>query len=213
MVSVLALRAVDLGFVPRSSQTKDYKIGICCFSVKYAALRRKNKEWLALNQNNVSEYMSTHGLLFQWASTIKIQLSVLVCNKEVLIIISLKINLFSSWYSWKIAALNNNHSSHSLWKTKRRQTCLFFLGIKNVNFSLPKIPDHHIYIQMSWGFNRDYKKKQIRYLDLENLGTTLSISSISSGSLPAFNNFCLFISNLLSLAFLHGGLSGSAPSP
>jgi hypothetical protein len=25
-------------------QTKDYKIGICCFSAKHAALRRKNKE-------------------------------------------------------------------------------------------------------------------------------------------------------------------------
>ena len=44
------------------------------------------------------------GLLFQWVSTIKIQLSVLVQN-----IISLKINLFLSWSSWKIA-LNNNHS-------------------------------------------------------------------------------------------------------
>jgi len=35
---------------------------------------------LARNQNNVSEWsdMSTHGLLFQWASTIKIQLSMLV---------------------------------------------------------------------------------------------------------------------------------------
>jgi hypothetical protein len=35
-----------------SSQTKDYKIGIFCFSVKYAALRRKSKDWLALNQYN-----------------------------------------------------------------------------------------------------------------------------------------------------------------
>jgi len=61
-------------------QTKDYKIGIWCFSVKHAALRRKIKDWLARNQNNVSEWsdMSTRGLLFQWASTIKIQLSVLV---------------------------------------------------------------------------------------------------------------------------------------
>jgi len=44
--------------------TKDYKIGICCFS---AALRRKNKEWLAWNQDNVSEWgdMSIHRMLFQ----------------------------------------------------------------------------------------------------------------------------------------------------
>jgi hypothetical protein len=53
---------------------KDYKISICCFSAKHAALRRKSKDWLARNQNNVSEWsdMSTRGLLFQWASTIKI---------------------------------------------------------------------------------------------------------------------------------------------
>jgi len=42
MVSVLASSAVD-----RSGQTKDYKIGACCFSAKHAALRRKSKDWLA----------------------------------------------------------------------------------------------------------------------------------------------------------------------
>ena len=76
MVSVLASRAVDRGFESRSGQTKDYNIGICCFSAKHAALRRKSKDWLARNQNNVSEWsgMSIRGLLFQWVSTIKIQL-------------------------------------------------------------------------------------------------------------------------------------------
>jgi hypothetical protein len=80
IVSVFASSGVDLGFEPRSGQTKDYKIGICCFSTKHAALRRKSKDWLARNQNNVSDWedMSICGLLFQWASTIKIQLSVLV---------------------------------------------------------------------------------------------------------------------------------------
>ena len=80
MVSVLASSAVDRGFEPQSGQTKDYKIGICYFSVKHAALQRKSKYWLARNQNNVSEWndISTRGLLFQLASTIKIQLSVLV---------------------------------------------------------------------------------------------------------------------------------------
>jgi hypothetical protein len=55
------------GFEPRSDQTKDYNIGMCCFSAKNAALRRKSKDWLARNQNNVSEWsdMSTCGLLFQ----------------------------------------------------------------------------------------------------------------------------------------------------
>ena len=55
MVSMLASRAVDRGFVPQSGQAKDYKIGICCFSTKHEALRRKNNGWLAQNQDNVSE--------------------------------------------------------------------------------------------------------------------------------------------------------------
>ena len=80
MVRVLALGAVDRGIVPQSGQTKDYKIGICYFSTKYAALRRKSKDWFVRNQDDVSEWgnLSIHGLLFQWASTIKIQLSLLV---------------------------------------------------------------------------------------------------------------------------------------
>jgi hypothetical protein len=67
MGSVLVLSVVDRGFEPRSGQTKDYKIGICCFSANHAALRRKNKDWLARNQNKVSEWRekSTCGLLFQ----------------------------------------------------------------------------------------------------------------------------------------------------
>jgi hypothetical protein len=43
MVSVLASSAVDCGFEPRSGQTKDYEIGICCFSDKHASLRRNSK--------------------------------------------------------------------------------------------------------------------------------------------------------------------------
>ena len=39
---------------PRSSQTKDYKISICYFYAKHTALRRKSKDWLARNQDNVS---------------------------------------------------------------------------------------------------------------------------------------------------------------
>jgi hypothetical protein len=67
MVSVLASSAVDRGFEPRSGQTKDYEIGICCFYAKHAALRRKSKDWLARNQDNVSVWsdMSSRGLLFQ----------------------------------------------------------------------------------------------------------------------------------------------------
>jgi hypothetical protein len=69
MVSMFASSAVDHGFEPRSGQTKDYKIGItiCCLSTKHSALRRKNKDWLARNQNDVFEWsdMSTCRLLFQ----------------------------------------------------------------------------------------------------------------------------------------------------
>ena len=55
MVSVLVLSPVDRGFEHRSSQTKDYKHVIDCFSAKYAAIRRKRKDWLAHKQDNVSE--------------------------------------------------------------------------------------------------------------------------------------------------------------
>ena len=67
MASVLALSAVYCELEPRSGQTKDYKTGICSFSAKHAALRRKGKDWLAQDHNNVSECgnMSIRGLLFQ----------------------------------------------------------------------------------------------------------------------------------------------------
>ena len=67
MVSMLTSSVVDHGFEPRSGQTKDYKIAVCCFSAKHAALRRKSKDWIARNQDNVSELgdMSIRGLLFQ----------------------------------------------------------------------------------------------------------------------------------------------------
>jgi hypothetical protein len=67
MVSVFASSAVDRVFESQSGQTKDYKIGICCFSAKHAALRRKSKDGLAWNQDNVSQWsdMSTSGQLLQ----------------------------------------------------------------------------------------------------------------------------------------------------
>ena len=64
---MLASSVVNRGVMPRSGQIKDFEIGICCFSAKHAALRSKIKDWLAQNQDNVSEWgdMSTCGLLFQ----------------------------------------------------------------------------------------------------------------------------------------------------
>ena len=69
MASVLASYVVDLGLNPWSGQTKDNKIGICYFSAKHTTLRQKGKDWLARNQDNMSEWgdMSTRRLLFQWA--------------------------------------------------------------------------------------------------------------------------------------------------
>jgi hypothetical protein len=65
MVSVLASSEIDCEYELRPCQTKEYKIGICCFSAKNAALRRKSKDWLSRNQNNVSEWsdISTQWLL------------------------------------------------------------------------------------------------------------------------------------------------------
>ena len=65
MVSLLASSAVDRGFEPRSCRTKDYNIGICCFSAKDTALRRKSKDCLVQNQYNVYEWnnMSTCGTI------------------------------------------------------------------------------------------------------------------------------------------------------
>ena len=44
MVNVLASSAVDRGFGLWSGQTKEYKIGICCFSAKHAALKTKSTD-------------------------------------------------------------------------------------------------------------------------------------------------------------------------
>ena len=58
MVGLLASSVVDRGFEPRSGQTKDYEIGISCFSAKKAALNRKKKRLVGWwNQENVSEWI------------------------------------------------------------------------------------------------------------------------------------------------------------
>ena len=114
MVRALASNAVARGFEPRWGHTIGEKNCICCFYAKQAALRRERKDWLTRNQDNVSECadISTHGLLFQWASIIK------NTTKRVGLVQSgsyhhfIEINLFSPWYSRRIVelALSNNHS-------------------------------------------------------------------------------------------------------
>ena len=86
-----------------------------CFSAKPVVLRRKSKHWLTRIR-----IMCPSGVtclpadcFFQWASTLKIQISVFVlCKANLIINSSLKINLFSPWYSCNITevALSNNHS-------------------------------------------------------------------------------------------------------
>ena len=56
MVRVMLISSVvDRGFEPGRVKP-DNTIGICCFSAKHTALRRKSKYWLARNQDNVSEW-------------------------------------------------------------------------------------------------------------------------------------------------------------
>ena len=128
MVSLLDSSVVD----PRSVQTKYYIMGICCFSTKHAAISTTSKQWLVRNQANVSNWgdMSIRGMLFQWASTINIQLSVLVLYIADLIIISLKINLLSPWYSWKIAELALHYISLT---PLDEDVCIWFI-LLNVQF-------------------------------------------------------------------------------
>ena len=80
MDSVFASSAVDRGFEPGRVKPKTITLVCVASPLKQVVLRGKGKDWLARNQNNVFEWgdKSTRGLLFQWASTIKIQLSVLV---------------------------------------------------------------------------------------------------------------------------------------
>ena len=46
-VSLLASSMVGRGFEPRSSQTKDYQICICCFSAKHTVFKQKEQSLVA----------------------------------------------------------------------------------------------------------------------------------------------------------------------
>jgi hypothetical protein len=68
MVKVLPSSMVDRWLLEsRSGQTLDYEIGICCLSANHIAIKRKSKDWLDRNQDNMSGWddMSIRGLLFQ----------------------------------------------------------------------------------------------------------------------------------------------------
>jgi hypothetical protein len=57
----MASSALDLG-ESQSGQTKDYKIGICCFSAKHTALRTMSKDWLTRKQDNIFVVLGELGL-------------------------------------------------------------------------------------------------------------------------------------------------------
>jgi hypothetical protein len=54
-------------------QTKNYQLVFVAYNAKHAELRRKSKDWLLRNQDNVSEWsdMYIRELLFPLANTIK----------------------------------------------------------------------------------------------------------------------------------------------
>ena len=63
MVCVLSSSAADRPFERRSDLTKDYKIGMCCFSAKHKSLRRRCKDWLDRFSS-----MKDDGRMGQWMS-------------------------------------------------------------------------------------------------------------------------------------------------
>ena len=127
MVSVLASSVVDNGFESRSGQTKDYKIGICCFSAKHAVLRSLSKDWLVRNQINVSEWsdMSIRGLFFS------------------------KLALWKSNSAWWSRTKRTSSSSH--WKL----TCSRHDIAEKLRFGLKQHSlTHSLYVMLCYGVMR-----------------------------------------------------------
>jgi hypothetical protein len=69
----VASSAVDRGFEPRSGQTKDYKSGICCFSAKHAALRRKSNDGIRIMYAPFSLYIVLGKRLYELCPIFLIQ--------------------------------------------------------------------------------------------------------------------------------------------
>ena len=62
-INGVTVTVLDCKLEPFSGQTKDYEIGIGCFSTEHAMLMSKSKDWLAWQYDSVSEW-ATPGLLF-----------------------------------------------------------------------------------------------------------------------------------------------------
>jgi hypothetical protein len=155
MARMLASDVVDLWFpvVLIKDYIYSYIIGMCCFFANHSVSRSKKQDELTWNQDNASEWgdMSTHGLFFKWASTIKIKLSALDYYKANIIITSLKCNLFSPWYSWKWLTwrLKNNHSlTQKFDRTNFEEVTTLFILIKIRYLTCSRFTD------MSWSGSR-----------------------------------------------------------
>jgi hypothetical protein len=81
-----------VGSIPH--RVKPNEIGVCCFCTKHAALRRKSKDWLAWNQDNVSERHVYPQTVISVSKHYKNPTNHVGQVQSDLIIISLKINLF-----------------------------------------------------------------------------------------------------------------------
>ena len=90
MVRVLTSSAVDRRF----DQTKDYEVGFCCFSAKYS-IKEKEKKRIGIILMCPSVVTCLFADCCFSELTLNFQLRVLVLYKADLIIMSLKINLFS----------------------------------------------------------------------------------------------------------------------
>jgi hypothetical protein len=112
IISMVTFSAVDRSWVRSTvGQTKDYIIGICCFSAKHTSLKERAKKcWLVIRIMCAS-VATCHSLLFQWARTILIQVSMMVYYKASIIVISWNVicsqlEIAKKKYS---LALNSNH--------------------------------------------------------------------------------------------------------
>jgi hypothetical protein len=98
-------------------KNKDYKIGVCWFSAKHAALKSKNKGLLAQNQDNVFVWsdMSSFGKYIYHICKPKYHLQgIQTCKIVINFLINTNLNLmkFSKticWFSAKHAALKSKN--------------------------------------------------------------------------------------------------------
>ena len=147
MISILVSNDfLGCEFEYRLGQLKDYIIGICCFSTKYAALRNKSEDRLALNQDNASRGVKCLPANCCWCRLaiqkyIIVQLSVLDWYKVDIILILFKCKLLSPWCSWKIAYLA---LSNSCLHTDSSVICFQHFTRKRININVTLVSESYV---------------------------------------------------------------------